>query len=152
MMRKSTVNKRNSVNHINELTTLGRADNLLKDDGVFGTPILGLREIIYRKEWGRLILVPFDDLLNYPEASLKRLYYQLGIEYFEHDTVNLKQTIIEHDLYHGYAPNTLHKIKEGKILPPNPRDMTIFDENFIKFIEEDKYKDITEFIKTNTRQ
>lgn len=152
MMRKSSIIKQGTKNPINDLTTLGRAENLLTDDGVFGAPILGLREIIYRKEWDRLILVPFNDLLNYPEASLRRLYNQLGFEYFDHDIINLKQSIVEHDMFHGYAPNTLHKIKEGKILPPNPRDMTIYDEKFIKMIEEDKYKDITDFIKFNTQQ
>lgn len=150
MMRKSSINKRGSDGNIRELTTLGRAEGLLKDDGVFGTGILGLRELIYRKEWDRLILVPFDDLLNYPVPSLKRLYHQLGMEYFEHDVNNIKQIIVEHDTFHGYAPNSLHKIKEGKLEPPNPRDLTIFDEKFINEIENNRYNDITEFIKINT--
>jgi len=150
-MRKiSIINKRPTKNETKELTSIGRAENILSDDGVFGAPILGLREIIYRKEWDRLILVPFNDLLNYPEVSLKKLYSQLDIEYFEHDINNIKQSIVEHDMFHGYAPNSLHKIKEGKLLPPNSRDLTIYDEKFIKFIENDKYKDITNFIKANT--
>ena len=152
MGRMSTINSRKSSNAVNELTTLGRAENYLTRDGVLGAPIMGLREILYRKEWDRLILVPFDDLLNHPEPTMKRLYHQLELDYYPHDLDNLKQTIIENDMFHGFAPNTLHKIKEGKILPPNPRDITIFDEEFINLIENETYGDITSFIKTNSGQ
>lgn len=152
MTRKSTINVRQAPNKLNELTTVGRAENYLINDGILGTPILGLREILYRKEWDRLILVPFDDLLNHPEASLKRLYYQLGMDYYPHDVNNVKQSIIEHDTFHGFAPNSLHKIKEGKILPPTLRGTTIFDETFINQIENERYKDISDFIKINSNK
>lgn len=132
-----------------DLTTIGRAENMLGNEGIMGLPLIYLKEVLYRKEWDRLLLVPFDDLLKYPEATLKRLYYQMDIEYFEHDLNNVKQTIYERDLYHGFAPNSLHKIKEGKILLPNPRDMTIYDDIFIKKVEEELYPDITQFINTN---
>jgi len=146
--RKSSVIKMPTKTQ--ELTTVGRAEVMLSDDGLMGLPLTYLREILYRKEYDRLILVPFNDLLNYPEPTMKRLYYQLGIEYFQHDLNNIKQSIYERDIHHGYAPNSLHKIKEGKILPPNPRDLTIYDEEFVKKIENDLFKDITDFINTNT--
>jgi len=145
--RKSTLIKMPTKTQ--DLTTVGRAETALGDEGVFGLPITYLREILYRKEWDRLLLVPFDDLLKYPEPTLKRLYFQLGVEYFEHDLNNIKQTIFEEDIHHGYAPNSLHKIKEGTILPPNPRDLSIYDSEFINAIEKDRYKDITDFITTN---
>ncbi len=135
-----------------DLTTIGRAEIMLADDGLLGLPITYLREILYRKEYDRLLLVPFDDLLNYPEATMKRLYYQMEIEYFNHDLNNVRQTIFEEDIHHGFAPNSLHKIKEGKILPPNPRDLTIYDDEFIKKIEVDLFNDITKFINTNTNK
>lgn len=146
--RKSAVirNARNSM----ELTTIGRAETMLGDGGVLGLPILYLREILYRKQWERLILVPFDDLLRYPEPTMKRLYHQLDTEYFNHDLSNIKQTIFEEDMHHSFAPNSLHKIKEGSILPPNPRDLSIYDSEFINKIETETYKDITEFININT--
>ena len=146
--RKSQIIKK--PNSTKELTTVGRAEIMLGDEGMFGLPLIYLREILYRKEWDRLILVPFDDLLNHPEPSMKRLYYQMGIDYFEHDLNNIKQTIYEEDIHHDFAPNSLHKIKEGKILPPNPRDLTIYDSEFINMIENERYKDITDFINTNT--
>lgn len=146
--RKSSVIKMPA--NTKNLSTIGRAETALGDEGMFGLPLTYLREILYRKEWDRLILVPFDDLLNYPEPTLKRLYYQMDIEYFEHDINNVKQTIFEEDIHHGYPPDSLHKIKEGKILPPNSRDLTIYDSEFIDKIENERYKDITDFINTNT--
>ena len=146
--RKSQVIKK--PNSTKELTTVGRVETILGDEGMFGLPLIYLREILYRKEWDRLILVPFDDLLNHPEPSMKRLYHQLGVEYFEHNLNNIKQTIYEEDIHHDFAPDSLHKIKEGKILPPNPRDLTIYDSEFINKIENERYKDITDFITANT--
>jgi len=148
MNRKSSIIK--SPSKPQELTTIGRAEVMLAEDGIMGLPITYLREILYRKDYDRLILVPFDDLLNYPVPTMKRLYHQMEIEYFEHDLDDVKQSIYERDIHHGYAPNSLHKIKEGKLLPPNPRDLTIYDEEFIKKIETDLFKDITDFINTNT--
>jgi len=146
--RKSSLIK--SPSKLQELTTIGRAEVMLAEDGVMGLPLTYLREILYRKDYDRLLLVPFNDLLNYPVPTMKRLYYQMGIEYFEHDLDNIKQTIYERDIHHGYAPNSLHKIKEGKLQSLNPRDLTIYDENFVKKIEVGLFKDITDFINTNT--
>lgn len=137
-------------NDSDDLSTVGRAEKLLSNEGILGLPIIYLREVLYRKEWDRLILVPFDDLLNYPELSLKRLYYQMGIKYFNHDLNNIKQTINEYDIQHGYAPNSLHKITEGKIMSPKERDLTIFDNDFIYKIENELFSDITELINNNT--
>jgi len=145
--RKSSAIK-NAKNN-NDLSTVGRVKNVLGEEGILGLPITYLREILYRKEWDRLFLVPFDDLLNQPEATLKRLYFQMETEYFDHDFNDVKQTIYEEDIHHGFAPHTLHKIKEGKILPPNPRDLTIYDDKFVEEIET-KYQDITNFININT--
>lgn len=148
MHRKSSLVK--SLKNVNDLTTYGRTENTLAADGVLGLPIHHLKEILYRKEHDRLLLIPFDDLLGHPEIVFKRLYDQLEMKNFKHDFINVKQTIVEHDIFHGYAPNTLHKITEGKILSQSQRDLTIFDNDFINEIENERYSDITKFININT--
>lgn len=148
--RKSSINIDPHKNKIKAKTTIGRAENYLGEDDVMGMPILGLREIFNRGDYDRLLLVPFDDLLKYPEHTIKRLYNQMGMEYFPHDFYNVKQTIFENDVFHFSAPDGLHKIKEGKIQPPKERDLSIFPKNIINEIENVKYSDITNFIKTNT--
>lgn len=148
--RKSQINIDPHKNKIKAGTTIGRAENYLADDDVMGMPILGLREIFNRKDFDRLLLVPFDDLLRYPEATVKRLYHQMQIDYYPHDFNNIKQITTEYDVMHFSAPNALHSIKEGGIQLPNDRDPTIFNENIINEIENQKYKDITDFINANT--
>jgi sulfotransferase len=145
--RISTVtNHGDNGNWINERTTKGRAENFIKDDGVFGTPLLSLREMIYRHQTDRLIIVPYDDLLTYPQQTLDNIYEQLSLPKFNHDVINIKQTIVENDLMHGFAPGALHKIKEGNLTPPRERDMTIFDQQYMNIIEKEKFGDITQFI------
>jgi len=134
-------------NWINEQSTKGRCENFIKDDGVFGLPMLYLREMIYRNQQDRLLVIPFDDLLTYPDIILNKLYDQLEIPRFKHDFNNIKQTIIEADLYHGFAPHSLHTIKEGKLELPRKRDMTIFDKPYMDEIENRRFGDITLFIR-----
>lgn len=148
--RKSQINIDPHKNKIKNMTTIGRAENYLGEQDVMGMPILGLREIMFRNDYDRLLLVPFDDLLRYPEATVKRLYYQMGMEYYPHDFNNIKQVTTEYDTLHFSAPHALHSIKEGSILPPKDRDMTIFTEAVINEIENQKYGDITAFINANT--
>jgi len=148
--RKSSLigNGLKDLDPINERTSIGRAENLLKPGSVVGLPILLLRELIYRNELDRLILVVFDDLLLDPQKTIKHVYDELGVEYYQHDFNNIKQITIEYDTQHGEAPHSLHTIK-NKIIPSKiNRDLSIYDEGFIKKIEKE-YADITTFIDVN---
>jgi len=148
--RKSQINVDPHKDRVKAMTTIGRAENYLAEQDVMGMSIQGLREIMFRKDYDRLLLVPFDDLLRYPEATVKRLYYQMGVEYYPHDFNNVKQVTTEYDVFHFSAPHALHNIKEGSIELPKDRDITIFTEPVIEEIENQKYRDITDFINANT--
>ena len=145
--RKSTIiNHGDNGNFLNEQTTIGRAENFIKDDGVFGQPILHLRELLYRGCGDRLVFVPYDDMLTYPNEVFNRLYDELGLDRFKHDFNNIKQTVFEQDLHHGFSPNSLHKIKEGKLELPKSRDNSIFTDDYIEKIETERFGDVTNFI------
>ena len=150
MERKNRIstltNHGDNGNWLNEQSTKGRSENFIKDDGVFGLPLLYLREMIYRHQTDRLIIVPYDDLLTYPKQTLDKFYEQLNLPKFEHNTHDIKQTIVEDDLMHGFAPGALHKINEGILSPPRERDMTIFDQPYMDSIEKERFSDITRFI------
>ena len=77
---------------------------------------------------------------------LNGIYDNLELPKFNHDVKNIKQTISEQDLMHGFAPNSLHKIKEGVLTKPVNRDLTIFKEEYINDIENVRFRDITDFI------
>ena len=59
---------------------------------------------------------------------------------------NIKQTIVEDDMMHGFAPHSLHGITEGKLNLPRQRDMTIFDKPYMDQIEKERFGDVTQFI------
>lgn len=148
--RKSTAtNHGDNRNWLNEQTTIGRAENFIKDDGILGLPILRLREIFYRKLMDRLVIVSYDNLLIDPKKTLEKIHDELELPRFYYDFNNIKQTIFEYDLQHGFAPNSLHRIKEGKIFPLQPRDLSIFDPDYIRQIENERYGDITQLVNNN---
>lgn len=148
--KSSIISHGDNGNWLNEKTTVGRAENFLKDDGIFGQPIVSLREAIYRKEHTRFIFVPYNDMLTYPHETFNRIYDQLGMEKFTHDFENVKQVLFEQDMHHGFAPNSLHKIREGMLERPTPRDLSIFHTEYIRNLENNRFKDITDFINANS--
>jgi sulfotransferase len=150
--RKSTMNNHgDNGNWLNEQTTVGRAENFIKDDGVMGLPMLQLRELIYRGETNRLILVSYNDMLAYPDDIFRMIYDRLNMEHYQHDFDNIVQTIYEQDMHHGFAPNSLHKIKEGKLMPPRERNNTIFQGDYLRQVELERFGDITDFINNNSK-
>ena len=149
--RKSSLigNGLKDLDPINERTSIGRAENLLKPGSVVGLPILLLRELIYREEIDRLILVVFDDLLLKPQETMNYVYEELGMDNFKHDFNNIKQVTIEYDTQHGEAPRSLHTI-QNKIVPTKiQRDLSVYDKDFIDRIN-NEYQDISTFIKVNS--
>ena len=147
------INRKNNFNNygdngnwINEQSTVGRIENFIKAEGVFGLPLLRLREIIYRNLIDRLVLVPYNDLLTYPNDIMNRIYDELELSRFNHDFNNIKQVIQEQDIHHGFSPHSLHKIKEGKLLNLNNRTYDVIDETNIIKLEQEIFGDITNFI------
>lgn len=146
LKRKSKVNSYGDMgNGINELSTIGRAHNLLSKQNFVGQSIEMFREIVYRNQDDRLFPIVYDSFLTKPKEILKELYKFLELDYFDHDLKNIKQYTKESDLFHGYTPNSLHTINEGILLPPKKRDLTIYDKGFISDINKE-YEDITEII------
>lgn len=145
--RKSNmINHGDNGNFINEQTTVGRAENFIKDDGVLGQPMMFLRDVVYNNMADRLVFMPYDDMLTNPQQTFKRFYQELGMENFNHDFNNIKQTISEQDMHHGFAPHGLHGIKEGKLGSPNVRDYSILKKEYVEDIENKRYVDITNYI------
>jgi sulfotransferase len=140
------INHGDNGNWLNEQSSIGRAENFIKDDGVFGLPLLYLREALYRNFHDRFVFVKYEHLLTNPIETLNKIHDELEIEKFQYDFNNIKQVTFERDMDHGFAPNSLHQIKEGKLESPKPRDLSVFNEFFINQIENERYKDVTDFI------
>lgn len=101
---------------IESQTVEGRANILLRKDGVVGLPITRLQDAL-RRHPKNLIIVPYKGLLTNPKETLGLVHDALELPKFEYDFNNIKQITTELDVYHGYKG--LHNIKEGPIVSPN---------------------------------
>ena len=110
-------------------TVEGRANILLRKNGVVGLPIVRLQDAL-RRHPDNIVLVSYKGLLNDPKGVFNYLHDHLELPKFDYDFENVKQVTHEHDVYHGYKG--LHDIKEGPITPPEDlpwKDM--FEQPFI---------------------
>lgn len=115
-------------------TAEGRAEILLRDNGVIGLPIIRLIDA-GRRQPKNLVMVPYIKLLDAPERCFNELHSALNLAPFEYDFKNVKQFTHENDIYHGYKG--LHDIKEGPITKTNGQVPWegIFSDSFLRDLE-----------------
>ena len=53
-------------------------------------------------------------------------------------------------MHHGFAPHSLHSIKEGKLQQPKSRDETIFKFDYLNKIDNERFGDMTDLINNMT--
>ena len=115
-------------------TVEGRANILLRKNGVVGLPITRLQDAL-RRHPKNIVIVPYKNLLNDPKDTMNTLHNILELPQYEYDFQNIKQVTTEHDVYHGYKG--LHDIKEGSIRPPEGEPWAgIYEDKFINEIAE----------------
>jgi len=117
---------------IESQTVEGRANILLRKDGVVGLPIIRLQDAL-RRHPKNIVIVSYKGLLTNPKGVFNFLHEHLELPKFEYDFQNIKQVTHELDVYHGYKG--LHDIKEGPIqAPENLPWKGIFEEKYIEEI------------------
>lgn len=97
-------------------TIYDRADRMFSPGGLIGNPLEGIKDIIDRGL--DALFVRFEDLVEYPERTLNKIYCYLLEEPFEHDYENVVNTATDPD--HLYLFKFPHK-GEGKVEPPPPQ-------------------------------
>ena len=98
-----------------EKTIYARADKMFGPEGLIGSPIVGIEDIIRRNPPG-VIYVQYESFSKEPKMVMERLYSELEEEPYEHDFDNIKNVADDPDGFY------LHKFPhkgEGKILPCN---------------------------------
>ena len=78
------------VNDIHKDHVENHIDSLMKPDGQVGMGILALENLLNNYS-NHTLIVKYSDLCNYPESTIDRIYYFLGVPYFEHRFTNLNQ-------------------------------------------------------------
>jgi sulfotransferase len=79
------------------LTDNNRCQFLASNDGILGQSYTGLKQALYNGHDRSLHFVEYDDLINDPEATMRKIYQFLGEEYFEHTFDNLENINQEND-------------------------------------------------------
>lgn len=111
-------------------TAEGRAINHLRNDSVVGASINSVHDVWSRGLNDRLVVVPFNELCSKPKETLERIHNELGIPQFKYDFDNVRQITHEDDTAFGFAPGTLHNIREGKVELPTSKWQDIYEEGF----------------------
>ena len=121
-----------SDDFIESQTVEGRADILLRKNGVLGLPITRVQDAL-RRQPKNIVVVTYKNMLMDPQGTFKGLHDILELRSYQYDFGNLKQITQEHDVYHGYKD--LHDIKEGKLsLPESIPWEGMYEDQYIKTI------------------
>jgi sulfotransferase len=104
-----------------EKTIFDRADKMFSPQGLIGSPITGVEDILRRKL--NVYWVKFDQLSKFPVEVMREIYGYLEEPQFTHDFENIINTSTDPDsLYNFKFP---HK-GEGKVQPSDPHEWKNF--------------------------
>jgi sulfotransferase len=101
-----------------------RVDELMhSENGLVGAAWSGLREAWFSEAAHRVIVIPYDVLVNEPCETLRMLYRLLEEPYYEHDFHNVIYDAPEYDSNLGMPGlHTVHKVvapqKRQPVIPP----------------------------------
>lgn len=71
------------------LTDDNRCEFLASPNGILGQSVAGIRQALMEGRQRQIHFVEYDDLINHPQETMRKLYDFLGEEYFEHDFTNI---------------------------------------------------------------
>lgn len=130
MCRRNPYNGTGRVNFIDqmliksnmELTDDNRC-KLIAGPGILGQSFDGIRSILQQGQDKILHFVEYQDLVNLPEETMRKMYEYLEEEYFAHDFSALENIHRENDqAVYGFAD--MHEVrKELKATAPKPSDI-----------------------------
>jgi sulfotransferase len=113
MLRKNPLQLSRIFNSQPGGTIYSRTEVLLNsENGLIGIAWSALREAWFSDEARRLIVIDYQRLASEPEAVLRRLYGELGEEWYSHDFDHLEYDEPDYDAHIGMPG--LHKVR-GKV-------------------------------------
>jgi sulfotransferase len=100
-------------------TIYHRADHMFGPEGIVGTCIVGVEDMIRRMKKHNILFVIYEELSANPEKCMKKVYDFLEEEQFHHDFNNVKKTAVDPDSF--YLNKYPHEGK-GKVVPTNSEE------------------------------
>jgi sulfotransferase len=93
------------------LTDDNRCELLASTNGILGQSVAGIKQALMEGKQKQIHFVEYDDLINNPQETMRKLYDFLGEEYFEHDFTNISNQHKEDDAsVYGFAD--MHNVRE----------------------------------------
>lgn len=122
-------------------TLYDRADKMFGPEGIIGSCIVGVEDLIRREPEG-VVFVKYETLSSDPSKVMKKLYEDMGEEFFGHDFRNVKNTAIDCDGH--YLHKYPHK-GEGEIKPGDPDEWKKYVSDDIGEIIMERFPDYNKF-------
>jgi len=106
-----------------------RCEVLCSPGGILGASYNGIKQVFAEGKEKQIHLIEYDDLINNPEETMKKIYDFLGEEYYKHDFTNIENIHRENDEV-VYGLKDMHDVR--KILSKVSVDpTTILSENIL---------------------
>lgn len=106
-----------------------RCEALCGPGGIVGASYNGLKQVFAEGKEKQVHIIEYDDLINSPEETMKKIYDFLGEEYFNHNFENIENIHRENDqAVYGMADMHDVRSKLGKV-SANPAD--VLSENIL---------------------
>ena len=124
LLRRNTFELSKIFNFDPHGTVYSRAEGLMGNDGLIGYPLAAMKQAMHGAESGRLLLVPYDTLADYPQQTLSAIYKFCGLPDFAHDLENVRFDAAEFDArlgtpgLHTVRPQA-KRVERLSILPPD---------------------------------
>jgi len=117
MLRKNPLQLSRMLDFKQGTSLYSRVESLMNSErGVIGLAWSNFREAWFSQHANKLIVVNYDTLVRAPEATLRRLYQELGEPWHNHEFSNLSYDEPEYDVQLGMPG--LHKVKP-RVEPTN---------------------------------
>lgn len=127
--------------NVNDKSIFNRADKMFGPDGLIGTPIIGIEDLIRRDSSG-VIFVQYETFTRQPDMVMERIYAELGETPFKHDFDNVVNTSEDPDgLYLYKFPHE----GSGKVAPHDPNEWKKYISPDLKDTITNRFPDYNKF-------
>lgn len=100
-----------------------RCNYIMSYEGVLGQSLNEIRRILHSDFFNYVHFVEYDDLVNNPNETLKKIYEFLNEEFYEHDFDNIKNIEYKND-FKVYGVKDLHEVRSTlKSTSVNPKQI-----------------------------
>jgi sulfotransferase len=97
-----------------------RADAFFSPNGMIGSCILGIEDLVRRKP-GNLLVIPYEEMVKNPQVVMDVVYEKMKVASFKHDFDKVENT--SQDVDSLYLNKFEHR-GDGSVKPSNPDEWT----------------------------